>query len=83
MAKNNKNESEIVEEIPIETKPVINPVSEKNTQISSKQFVKKLKEELKGKPIMENVYKSFIKNVPMVETDEYFRTTWQKTYNRQ
>jgi hypothetical protein len=81
MAKNkNKDDDKPVEEVEpvIETPPVSDP---KAAKISSKQFVKSLQKELKG--IDKNVFIAFIKNTPMVETEEFYNEKWNKTYKRQ
>ena len=53
-----------------------------SVQISAKQFVKKLKEELKGEKVLGSVYVAFVSIVPMVDTEENYRKIWKTTFKR-
>ena len=68
---------------PIEDEPVnIMPPVEEPVQIASKQFVKKLQEELKG-TIPASVFLAFVSVVPPVSTEENYRKIWKETFKRQ
>jgi len=48
--------------------------------ISSKQFIQKLKSEVKG--ISENVLNAFISISPKLDTEENYRKVWNSTFKR-
>lgn len=70
----NSTEQQVSEEIikPLEETP--------KTPISSKQFVQKLKEEIKG--ISEDVLKAFISISPKIDIEENYRKVWDSTFKR-
>ena len=55
---------------------------EESIQIPSKQFVKKLKEKLKGEKVLNSVYVAFVSIVPMVDTEENYQKIWKTTFKR-
>lgn len=55
---------------------------EKPVQISSKQFVKKLREEFKKEKIKESIYTAFLASVPRVDWEENYRLIWETTFKR-
>ncbi len=57
-------------------------VEEKPVQISSKQFVKILREEFKKEQISESVYKAFLSTVPKVDWEKNYRLIWETTFRR-
>lgn len=54
--------------------------SEVKTLISSKQFVQKLKKEIKG--ISGDVLKAFISISPKMDMEENYRKVWDTTFKR-
>ncbi len=79
---NEQPESPIEETIPEEGSGSRNEEVEKPVQISSKQYVLKLKEEFKKEKISESVYKAFINSVPRADWEENYRLIWETTFRR-
>jgi len=51
-------------------------------KISSRIFIKKIKEELRGIDIHAGVFTAFPKVVPPVDTEENYRKVWDTTFRR-
>ena len=82
--KDKKKKNQVTIEDHIEDTPVVEIIpdeqEEKPVQISSKQFIKKLKTEVTGIPL--RVFDAFIKAVTPVDTEDNYQKIWKTTFKR-
>lgn len=81
MAKD-KNKNKDDESKPEETLEIGKLIPSKQL-ISSKNFIKKLKKELKGVKIPDTVFVVFVKTItPVIDSEENFRKKWKNSFKR-